>query len=77
MDPQDLPERFEDSGLIESIKTFVQVHRNSFLLLYAPFNGKKELEMLHVIQSRYMSRPLCYIFNLVFFDWHRLCDLYF
>lgn len=67
VDPQDLPERFEDSELIERIKKFVQVHRNSFLLLYAPFNGKKELDMLHVIQSRYMNR-LCYIFNLVFFD---------
>ncbi|XP_036969810.1 uncharacterized protein C1orf146 homolog [Acanthopagrus latus] len=58
VDPQDLPQRFEDSGLIERIKTFVQVHRNSFLLLFAPFNGKKELEILSVIQSRFFGSNL-------------------
>lgn len=52
VDPQDLPEPSEESGLIEQIKKFVEVHRNSFLLLYAPFNGKKELETLSLIQHR-------------------------
>lgn len=52
VDPQDLPERFEESGLTERIKTFVEVHRNSFLLFYAPFNGERELEILSVIQHR-------------------------
>ncbi|XP_075935253.1 protein SPO16 homolog [Anarhichas minor] len=58
VDPQDLLEHFEESGLIERIKTFVQVHRNSFLLLYAPFNGKKELEVLSVIQHRFFGSSL-------------------
>lgn len=53
--PQDLPERLEESGLIERIKTFVQVHRNSFLLLFAPFFGKKELDFLSGIQHRYIN----------------------
>ncbi|KAM6938329.1 protein SPO16 homolog [Lycodopsis pacificus] len=58
VDPQDLLEHFEESGLIERIKTFVQVHRNSFLLLYVPFNGKKELEVLSVIQHRFFGSSL-------------------
>ncbi|XP_037624749.1 uncharacterized protein C1orf146 homolog isoform X2 [Sebastes umbrosus] len=58
VDPQDLLEPFEESGLIERIKTFVQVHRNSFLLLFAPFNGKKELEILSVIQHRFFGSNL-------------------
>ncbi|XP_044217347.1 protein SPO16 homolog [Thunnus albacares] len=58
VDPQDLPEPFEESGLIERIKKFVEVHRNSFLLLYAPFNGKKELETLSLIQHRFFGSNL-------------------
>uniref|UniRef100_A0A8C9ZS72 Chromosome 1 open reading frame 146 n=1 Tax=Sander lucioperca TaxID=283035 RepID=A0A8C9ZS72_SANLU len=58
VDPQDLLEHFEESELIKRIKTFVQVHRNSFLLLYAPFNGKKELEILSVIQQRFFGSNL-------------------
>ncbi|XP_044056821.1 protein SPO16 homolog [Siniperca chuatsi] len=58
VDPQDLSERFEESGLIERIKMFVQVHRNSFLLLHAPFNGKKEMEILSVIQRRFFGSNL-------------------
>ncbi|XP_029285001.1 protein SPO16 homolog isoform X1 [Cottoperca gobio] len=56
--PQDLLEHFEESGLIERIQMFVQVHRNSFLLLFAPFNGKKELEMLSVLQHRFFGSNL-------------------
>uniref|UniRef100_A0A3B4YDH1 Chromosome 1 open reading frame 146 n=1 Tax=Seriola lalandi dorsalis TaxID=1841481 RepID=A0A3B4YDH1_SERLL len=58
VDPQDLPERFEESGLMERIKKFVQVHRNSFLLLYAPFIGKRELEILSGIQCRFLGSNL-------------------
>ncbi|CAK6956301.1 protein SPO16 homolog [Scomber scombrus] len=58
VDPQDLPERCEESGLIEQIKKFVEVHRNSFLLLYAPFNGKRELETLSLIQHRFFGSSL-------------------
>ncbi|XP_042339978.1 protein SPO16 homolog isoform X2 [Plectropomus leopardus] len=58
VDPQDLLENFDEPGLIERIKTFVQVHRNSFLLLYAPFNGKRELEILSLIQRRFFGSNL-------------------
>ncbi|XP_018525325.1 protein SPO16 homolog [Lates calcarifer] len=58
VDPQDFPEHFEESGLIERIKKFMQVHRNSFVLLYAPFNGKKELELLSGIQCRFFGSNL-------------------
>ncbi|XP_067369498.1 protein SPO16 homolog isoform X2 [Channa argus] len=54
-DPHDLPERFDESGLFERIKTFMHVHRNSFVLLYAPFNGEKELEILSMIQHRFFG----------------------
>ncbi|XP_039983845.1 protein SPO16 homolog isoform X2 [Xiphias gladius] len=54
----DLPERLEESGLIERIKKFTRVHRNSFLLLYAPFNGKRELEILSGIQCRFFGSNL-------------------
>uniref|UniRef100_A0A3Q3LQ29 Chromosome 1 open reading frame 146 n=1 Tax=Mastacembelus armatus TaxID=205130 RepID=A0A3Q3LQ29_9TELE len=56
--PQDLPERCEESGLMERIKKFVQIHRNSFLLLYSPFNGKKEFEILSEIQRRFFCSNL-------------------
>ncbi|XP_074523786.1 protein SPO16 homolog [Halichoeres trimaculatus] len=58
VDPQDLPERFEESGLTERINTFVQVHRNSFLLFLAPFNGQKELGILTGIQHRFLGSNL-------------------
>ncbi|XP_045905797.1 protein SPO16 homolog isoform X1 [Micropterus dolomieu] len=58
VDPQDLSVRFEESGLIEKIKTFVQVHRNSFILLHAPFNGKEDLEIMSVIQHRFFGSNL-------------------
>nr|XP_046248354.1 protein SPO16 homolog isoform X1 [Scatophagus argus] len=58
VDPQDLPGPFEESGLFERIETFVQVHRNSFLLLYAPFNGRKELDILSAIQHRFLGSNL-------------------
>lgn len=52
IDPGDVAGGLEESGLTETIKTFAQVHRNSFLLLYAPFIGKKELGILSEIQNR-------------------------
>uniref|UniRef100_A0A3Q3VVY6 Uncharacterized protein n=1 Tax=Mola mola TaxID=94237 RepID=A0A3Q3VVY6_MOLML len=58
LEPGDVPGRVEESGLTEKIKTFVQVHRNSFLILYAPFNGTKELEMLSEIQHRFLGSNL-------------------
>uniref|UniRef100_A0A3P8RDX5 Uncharacterized protein n=1 Tax=Astatotilapia calliptera TaxID=8154 RepID=A0A3P8RDX5_ASTCA len=58
VDPQDLPEPSEESGVFERIKKFVQVHRNCFLLLRSPFKGKKELETLTVIQNRFFGSNL-------------------
>ncbi|KAM7388731.1 hypothetical protein PAMP_024885 [Pampus punctatissimus] len=58
VDPQDVPERCEESGLIERIKKFVEIHRNSFLLLQAPFNGKRELEIISLIQHRFFGSNL-------------------
>lgn len=52
IDPADISGSIEDSGLIETIKSFAQVHRNSFLLLITPFIGKKEIEILSAIQHR-------------------------
>ncbi|XP_069006072.1 protein SPO16 homolog [Embiotoca jacksoni] len=58
VEPQDLPEPLEESVLIEKIQKFVRVHRNCFLLLHAPFNGKKELETLTLIQHRLFGSNL-------------------
>lgn len=52
VEPEDVPGPFQESGLLERIDKFVHLHRNSFLLLYAPFDGRKELEMLSDIQRR-------------------------
>lgn len=52
VEPEDVPGRLQESGLLERIDKFVHVHRNSFILLYSPFNGRKELEVLSDIQHR-------------------------
>uniref|UniRef100_A0A3Q2XPV7 Chromosome 1 open reading frame 146 n=2 Tax=Hippocampus comes TaxID=109280 RepID=A0A3Q2XPV7_HIPCM len=53
------PENVRDEpGLIEQIQKFVRVHRNSFVLLYAPFNGKRQLDMLSLIQEKFFSSNL-------------------
>lgn len=52
IDPGAVSGRMEDSGLTETIKTFTQVHRNCFLLMYAPFIGNKEKGILSEIQHR-------------------------
>lgn len=51
VDPQD--PQHEESALAEKLNKFVQVHRNCFVLLYAPFNGPKEMETMSLIQHRY------------------------
>ncbi|KAM6963259.1 protein SPO16 homolog [Aplochiton taeniatus] len=58
VNPQDLPENLEKSGLFDKIQKFVQVHRNSFLLLLAPFYGEKELDVLSAIQYRFLGSNL-------------------
>lgn len=52
VEPEDISGRLQESRLLERIDKFVHVHRNSFILLYAPFNGSKELEILSDIQYR-------------------------
>ncbi|KAJ3600110.1 hypothetical protein NHX12_034060 [Muraenolepis orangiensis] len=54
----DLPESVKETGLFEKINTFIQVHRNSFLLLCAPFNGKREVDILSDIQQRFFGSNL-------------------
>ncbi|XP_015241012.1 PREDICTED: uncharacterized protein C1orf146 homolog [Cyprinodon variegatus] len=58
VDPKDVPEPLQESGLNERIEKFVQVHRNCFLLLYSPFNGSKELKVLAHIQHRFLGSNL-------------------
>ncbi|KAM3875771.1 protein SPO16 homolog [Diretmus argenteus] len=70
VDPQELPGAREESGargesgareeskVLEKIEMFVQVHRNSFLLLHVPFYGEKELDTLSVIQHRFFGSNL-------------------
>nr|XP_046156415.1 protein SPO16 homolog [Oncorhynchus gorbuscha] len=58
INPQELPENLEEAGLFDKIKKFVTVHRNSFLLLQAPFYGKKELGIMSVIQHRFLGSNL-------------------
>nr|XP_040039821.1 protein SPO16 homolog isoform X2 [Gasterosteus aculeatus aculeatus] len=58
VDSQDVLGHLEESGLVERIQSFVQVHRNSFLLLYAPFNGEKEMEILSMVQQRFFGSNL-------------------
>ena len=48
----ELPENVNETGLFEKITNFIKVHRNSFLLLGAPFNGKRELDILSDIQQK-------------------------
>ncbi|KAM9385619.1 protein SPO16 homolog [Pholidichthys leucotaenia] len=58
IDPDELLERCGESGLMETIQKFVQVHRNCFLLLHVPFNGRRELEALDLIQNRFFGSNL-------------------
>ncbi|CDQ74992.1 unnamed protein product [Oncorhynchus mykiss] len=58
INPQELPENLEEAGLFDKIKMFVTVHRNSFLLLQAPFYGKKELGIMSLIQHRFLGSNL-------------------
>ncbi|CAM9155406.1 unnamed protein product [Lampetra planeri] len=58
VEPQDFPEPCEKSGLAERVEKFIQIHRNSFLLLYSPFNGKQDLETLSFLQHRFFGRNL-------------------
>ncbi|XP_010870388.1 uncharacterized protein C1orf146 homolog isoform X1 [Esox lucius] len=59
INPQEQPENLGEAGVyFDKIKEFVMVHRNSFLLLQAPFFGKKELDILSGIQFRFLGSNL-------------------
>ncbi|XP_052455469.1 protein SPO16 homolog isoform X3 [Carassius gibelio] len=54
--PEEFPAKLENSEFFERIEKFVQVHRNSFLLLQAPVYGKREWEILSSVQnSRFLG----------------------
>uniref|UniRef100_A0A8C6SFP8 Chromosome 1 open reading frame 146 n=1 Tax=Neogobius melanostomus TaxID=47308 RepID=A0A8C6SFP8_9GOBI len=56
VDPQD--PQHQESVLVERLSKFVQVHRNCFVLLHAPFNGPKEMDTLSLIQHRFFGSNL-------------------
>ncbi|XP_059416361.1 protein SPO16 homolog isoform X2 [Carassius carassius] len=53
--PEEFPAKLENSEFFERIERFVQVHRNSFLLLQAPVYGKREWEILSSVQNRFLG----------------------
>ncbi|RVE73943.1 hypothetical protein OJAV_G00036320 [Oryzias javanicus] len=55
---QELAENSEELELMDRIKNFVEIHRNCFLLLFAPLNEPKELQTLKVIQNRFFGSNL-------------------
>ncbi|XP_064186639.1 protein SPO16 homolog isoform X2 [Anguilla rostrata] len=55
---QEFPENPEEAGLFERIKTFLQIHRNSFILLLASLHRKKEWEILSTVQQRFFGGNL-------------------
>ncbi|KAG5275899.1 hypothetical protein AALO_G00125750 [Alosa alosa] len=56
--PQEIQESLENTDLYEKIQKFVQVHRNSFLLLQAPVFGKKEWDIMAAVQIRFFGTNL-------------------
>ncbi|KAF7203857.1 protein SPO16 homolog [Nothobranchius furzeri] len=57
-EPQGFPESLDHSEFFELIEKFTQVHRNCFLLLFATFSGKGQLQTLTEIQSRFFGSNL-------------------
>ncbi|KAL2090352.1 hypothetical protein ACEWY4_015040 [Coilia grayii] len=55
---QDVQEPLENGGLYEKIQKFVQVHRNSFLLLQSPVFGQKEWDIMAAVQTRFFGSNL-------------------
>ncbi|XP_051985514.1 protein SPO16 homolog [Xyrauchen texanus] len=53
--PEEFPAKHENAELFERIEKFMQVHRNSFLLLKAPVYGKREWEILSSVQNRFLG----------------------
>ncbi|XP_066521715.1 protein SPO16 homolog isoform X2 [Hoplias malabaricus] len=56
--PEEFPEKAENSEFINRIEKFVQVHRNSFLLLQSPVYGRREWEIVSAVQRRFFGSNL-------------------
>ncbi|KAF4079300.1 hypothetical protein AMELA_G00191470 [Ameiurus melas] len=56
--PEGFPEKAECEEFFKRIEKFIQVHRNSFLLLQAPANGARELEIVSAVQNRFFGSNL-------------------
>ncbi|KAI5109343.1 hypothetical protein C0J45_0740, partial [Silurus meridionalis] len=55
--PEEFPKKAE-CAFFQRIEKFVQVHRNSFLLLQAPAYGTRELEVVSAVQNRFFGSNL-------------------
>ncbi|XP_073810281.1 protein SPO16 homolog isoform X1 [Danio rerio] len=53
--PEEFPAKLENVEPFERMERFVQIHRNSFLLLQAPVYGKKEWEIISLVQNRFLG----------------------
>ncbi|KAK7144718.1 hypothetical protein R3I94_010968 [Phoxinus phoxinus] len=47
--------KLENTELFERIEKFMEVHRNSFLLLQAPVYGKREWDIFSSVQNRFLG----------------------
>ncbi|XP_007233672.3 protein SPO16 homolog [Astyanax mexicanus] len=56
--PEEFPEKSESSKFFNRIEKFVQVHRNSFLLLQSPVYGAREWEIVSTVQKRFFGSNL-------------------
>ncbi|XP_036426235.1 uncharacterized protein C1orf146 homolog [Colossoma macropomum] len=56
--PEEFPEQAENTEFFKRIEKFVQVHRNSFLLLQSPVYGTREWEIVSAAQKRFFGSNL-------------------
>uniref|UniRef100_A0A3B4EJ86 Chromosome 1 open reading frame 146 n=1 Tax=Pygocentrus nattereri TaxID=42514 RepID=A0A3B4EJ86_PYGNA len=56
--PEEFPEKAESTEYFKRIEKFVQVHRNSFLLLQSPVYGTREWQILSAVQKRFFGSNL-------------------
>ncbi|XP_077054963.1 protein SPO16 homolog isoform X1 [Siphateles boraxobius] len=52
---EDFSAKLENTELFERIEKFMEVHRNSFLLLQAPVYGKREWDIFSSVQNRFLG----------------------
>ncbi|XP_060774320.1 protein SPO16 homolog [Neoarius graeffei] len=56
--PEEFPEKTECEEFFQRIEKFIQVHRNSFLLLQVSAYGARELEIVSTVQNRFFGGNL-------------------